>query len=78
LASASYVALIMRAAPPGLQGTMMMSASAAYFASTRIGDLLGSALYGWAGNFMICVILSTAVYATIWFLLPSAIEADTL
>jgi predicted MFS family arabinose efflux permease len=74
LASASYVALIMRAAPSGLQGTMMMSASAAYFASTRIGDLLGSALYEWAGNFRICVLFSTAVYASIWFLLPRAIS----
>jgi hypothetical protein len=76
LATASYVALIMRAAPKGLQGTMMMSASAAYFASTRIGDLLGSALYGWTGNFSVCVILSTAVYASIWFLLPKTIEPD--
>ena len=74
LATASYVALIMRAAPPGLQGTMMMSASAAYFASARIGDVLGSALYEWTGNFTICVFLSTAVYASIWFLLPKAIS----
>ena len=70
LATASYVALIMRAAPCGLQGTMMMSASAAYFASARVGDLLGSALYEWAGNFALCVAFSTAVYASIWFFLP--------
>ena len=74
LATASYVALIMRAAPSGLQGTMMMSASGVYFASARIGDLLGSALYERAGNFALCVALSTAVYASIWFFLPREIS----
>jgi hypothetical protein len=74
LATASYVALIMRVAPSGLQGTMMMSASTVYFASTRIGDLLGSALYEWVGNFALCVALSTAVYASIWFLIPRRIS----
>jgi hypothetical protein len=70
LATASYVALTMRAAPPGLQGTMMMSASAVYFAATRIGDILGSALFNWFGDFKVCVVLCTAIYASIFFLLP--------
>jgi hypothetical protein len=70
LASAAYVALLMRVAPRGLQGTMMMSASSAYFAATRFGDVFASALYDWFGGFTICVILCTAVYASIFFLLP--------
>lgn len=70
LATASYVALIMRAAPTGLQGTMMMSASSVYFVATRVGDVFGSALFGWFDSFTICVVLSTVVYASIWFVLP--------
>lgn len=70
LASAAYVALLMRAAPPGLQGTMMMSASSAYFVATRFGDVFASALYDWFGDFTICVVLCTAIYASILFLLP--------
>jgi hypothetical protein len=70
LATAAYVALIMRAAPLGLQGTMMMSASAAYFVATRFGDVLWSALYDWFGDFTVCVVLCTAIYASIFFLLP--------
>ena len=70
LATAAYVALVMRAAPPGLQGTMMMSASTAYFVATRFGDVLASALYDWFGDFTICVVLCTAIYASIFFLLP--------
>jgi Na+/melibiose symporter-like transporter len=70
LATAAYVALVMRAAPPGLQGTMMMSASTAYFVATRFGDVLASALYDRFGDFTICVVLCTAIYASIFFLLP--------
>jgi Na+/melibiose symporter-like transporter len=70
LASAAYVALVMRAAPPGLQGTMMMSASSAYFVATRFGDVFASALYDWFGDFTLCVALCTAIYASIFFLLP--------
>jgi Na+/melibiose symporter-like transporter len=70
LATAAYVALIMRAAPPGLQGTMMMSASTAYFVATRFGDVLASAMYDRFGNFTVCVVLCTAIYASIFFLLP--------
>ena len=72
VATASYVALIMRTAPPGLQGTMMMSASSVYFIATRFGDVIGSALYRWLDDFTICIILSTAIYATILLLLPSS------
>jgi len=70
LATAAYLALIMRAAPLGLQGTMMMSASAAYFVATRFGDVLASALYDCFGDFTVCVVLCTAIYASIFFLLP--------
>ena len=70
LATAAYVALVMRAAPPGLQGTMMMSASTAYFVATRFGDVLASALYDRFGDFAICVVFCTAIYASIFFLLP--------
>ena len=71
LATVAYLALIMRAAPRGLQGTMMMSASSVYFVSTRLGDLLGSALYELGGNFTLCILLSSVIYASIWFCLPS-------
>ena len=71
LATVAYLALIMRAAPRGLEGTMMMSASSVYFISTRFGDLLGSTLYECAGNFTPCIFLSSAIYASIWFFLPS-------
>jgi hypothetical protein len=70
LASAAYVALLMRSSPPGLQGTMMMSASSAYFVATRFGDVFASALYDWFGDFTVCVVLCTAIYASIFFLLP--------
>jgi hypothetical protein len=71
LATVAYVALIMRAAPPGLQGTMMMSASSVYFISIRFGDLLGSVLYERFGSLTPCIFLSSAIYTLIWFLLPS-------
>jgi Major Facilitator Superfamily len=71
LASVAYLALIMRAAPRGLEGTMMMSASSVYFVATRAGDLLGSTLYDINGNFTLCIVLSSAIYFSIWFFLPS-------
>jgi Na+/melibiose symporter-like transporter len=70
LATAAYVAFIMRAAPPGLQGTMMMSASAVYFLAIRFGDVLGSVLYDQLGNFTVCIFVSTAIYVSIFFFLP--------
>lgn len=71
LATVAYLALIMRAAPRGLQGTMMMSASSVYFVCTRLGDLLGSVLYDLDKNFTLCILTSSAIYASIWFCLPS-------
>jgi hypothetical protein len=71
LATVAYLALIMRAAPRGLEGTMMMSASSVYFVATRAGDLLGSILYDMNGNFTLCILLSSAIYFSIWFCLPT-------
>ncbi len=76
LATGSYVALIIRAAPRGLQGTMMMSASSVYFVATRFGDVFGSALYSWLDGFTICIIISTAIYASILLVLPKSLREE--
>ena len=39
---AALVALVIRSAPRGLQGTTMMLFYAVYYFSTRFGDLLGT------------------------------------
>ena len=65
MATAAYLALIIRACPPGLQGTTLMLSGGLYFVSTRTGDILGTWLYDRQGDFTICVILITLVYAAI-------------
>ena len=65
LATAAYVDLTMRSAPPGLQGTMLMAASSVYFVATRFGDVLGSYVYDHTGGFGACVVLTTACYGLI-------------
>lgn len=62
VATAAYLALIIRSCPPGLEGTTMMLSGGLYFVSTRLGDLLGTWLYERQGDFTICVILITCVY----------------
>lgn len=69
LATPAYIALFIRAAPPGLQGTTVMLASCLYWVATRFGDVLGTHLYegcgGGSSGFGVCVIAITVVYALI-------------
>ncbi|HEV2365535.1 MAG TPA: MFS transporter [Caulobacteraceae bacterium] len=65
VASAAYIDLIIRSAPPGMQGTMMMLQGALYWIASRFGDVLGTNLYQHAGGFVVDVIAITVVYALI-------------
>jgi len=65
VATGAYLDLIMRSCPRGLHGTMLMMAGSLYYAVTRFGDVLGTALYDHYGGFAVCVIAITAVYALI-------------
>lgn len=67
VASAAYIDLLMRSAPKGLQGTIMMAAGSLYWVAIRFGDVLGTRLYEKAGGFGACVIAITVAYA---FILP--------
>jgi MFS family permease len=65
LASSAYIDLLMRAAPKGLQGTIMMAAGSLYWVAIRFGDVLGTRLYEQAGGFGACVVAITLAYACI-------------
>jgi MFS family permease len=65
VATASYLDLIIRSCPIGLQGTTLMMSSALYFIASRFGDVLGTLLYDYYGGFGVCVIAITVVYALI-------------
>jgi hypothetical protein len=65
LATASYLDLIIRSCPSGLQGTMLMMSSSLFFVVSRSGDILGTRLYDYYGGFAACVIAITVVYAII-------------
>jgi Na+/melibiose symporter-like transporter len=67
VATAAYGDLVMRACPPGLQGTLMMLVDGVFALSSRGGDLLGSKIYSGspAHGFLYCVIATTVVYALI-------------
>jgi MFS family permease len=65
VATAAYLDLIIRACPPGLEGTTLMMSGGLYFVSSRFGDVLGTHLYERYGSFTICVVMITAVYALI-------------
>jgi hypothetical protein len=80
IASASYLDLIIRSCPRGLQGTTLMMASGLYFIATRFGDVLGTILYDYYGGFAVCVIAITVVYALILpilLLIPKPLIAVT-
>jgi hypothetical protein len=64
-ATAAYVALVIRACPAGLQGTVLMMSAALEIASARLGDVLGTRLYDNFGGFRACVVAITIVYALI-------------
>jgi MFS family permease len=55
VATASYLDLIIRSCPIGLQGTTLMMSSALYFIASRFGDV----------GFGVCVIAITVVYALV-------------
>ena len=78
MATAGYLALIIRSCPPGLQGTVLMMSAALEVAAARFGDVLGTRLYDHFGGFQTCVIAITAVYALILptlLLVPRALVA---
>ena len=66
LAQASLVDLVIRSAPPGSQGTVMMLFYAGYYFSVRFGDLLGTWIYDKHGGFipavMVTVMLSIVAH----------------
>ena len=63
--SAAYVDLLIRSAPKGLEGTILMLSTASYYLVTQLGNLLGTTLYDRFGGFIVCVIAITTVYALI-------------
>jgi hypothetical protein len=63
IATGAYLDLIIRACPPALEGTTLMLASSLYFLVSRFGDVLGTRLYDRFGDFDVCVIAITVVYA---------------
>jgi MFS family permease len=65
IASAAYIALVIRSCPPGLQGTILMMSAALQVTVARLGDILGTRLYDNFGGFQSCVIAITIVYALI-------------
>jgi len=80
LATASYLDLIIRACPRGLQGTMLMLSNSLFFIVSRSGDVLGTRLYDYYGSFTACVVAITAVYSLILpalLLVPKKLTATT-
>ena len=65
VATASYLDLIIRSCPRGLQGTTLMMSGSLFFVASRFGDVLGTNLYDHYGGFTACVIAITVVYALI-------------
>jgi len=65
VATAAYLDLIIRSCPAGLQGTILMTSTALSVIVSRLGDVLGTALYQEYGGFTICVVSITVVYALI-------------
>jgi len=65
LAQASLVDLVIRSAPRGSQGTMMMLFLALYYFSVRFGDLFGTWIYDTHGGFIPTVVVTFFVYVLI-------------
>ena len=65
LAQGALVDLVIRSAPRGCQGTMMMLFYAFYYFSVRAGDLLGTWIYDKHGGFIPTVMVTIIVYALI-------------
>jgi MFS family permease len=65
IAQAALVDLVIRSAPRGCQGMMMMLFLAVYYFSVRAGDLLGTWIYDKHGGFIPTVVVTIIVYALI-------------
>ena len=65
IAQAALVDLVIRSAPRGCQGTMMMLFYAFYYFSVRAGDILGTWIYDKHGGFMPTVVVTILVYVLI-------------
>jgi hypothetical protein len=65
VATAAYMDLLIRSCPRGLQGTTLMMSGSLFFIASRFGDVLGTNLYDYYGDFSACVIAITVVYALI-------------
>ena len=65
IAQAALVDLVIRSAPRGCQGMMMMLFIAFYYFSMRAGDLLGTWIYDKHGGFIPTVLVTIIVYALI-------------
>jgi hypothetical protein len=65
MATAAYLALIIRSCPHGLQGTTLMMSGGLYSIASRFGDVLGTHLYETRGGFYLCVMLTTLCYVLI-------------
>jgi hypothetical protein len=65
VATAAYLDLIIRSAPKGLEGTMLMASNALYAGISVLGNILGSYLYKHFHTFTVCAIAITVVYALI-------------
>ena len=65
IAQAALVDLVIRSAPRGCQGMMMMLFYAFYYFSVRAGDLLGTWIYDKHGGFIPTVVVTIIVYALI-------------
>ena len=74
IATTSYLALIIRSCPPGLEATTLMMSAALNVAVERAGDMLGTRLYNRFGGFEACVAAITIVYALI---LPALLLVPT-
>ena len=82
IAAGAYYDLAIRSCPPGLQGTLMMLVDGFFYLSYRVGDLVGSKIYGLSPThgFLYCALATTAVYALILpvlLMIPKALIATT-
>jgi len=68
VANAAYIDLVLRSCARGLEGTGAMMLDAGFFVALRFGDLFGAWLYA-RGGFALAVWVTTAVYASILFVL---------
>ncbi len=67
LATAGYFDLLIKACPPGLQGTVMMLGASAWVLSGQLGDVAGARLFGYFHSFAPCAWATALVYA---FMIP--------